>query len=196
MSYDTDWQPVVGANNGFWCPKCQDQYNYNVHWRQWTSFDGAHTDFEYHCLKCGSKWWVERGELLMNELNGSVILTIDISYSHDVIVFETDKGIFAYRTYAECCSDTWINHFTNVKDLYHQEVDHVEKLILDTIDASNSEFSGRQDSERIYGIRFHMKSGRVPELEFRNASNGYYGGDLELTGEWNKEEMKPLVEDF
>jgi DNA-directed RNA polymerase subunit M/transcription elongation factor TFIIS len=58
MGFDTDWKEIEKCDNGFECPKCHTEYH-NIMWRQWTSSDEAHEDYQYRCLKCGSEWWVE-----------------------------------------------------------------------------------------------------------------------------------------
>jgi DNA-directed RNA polymerase subunit M/transcription elongation factor TFIIS len=60
MGYDGDWRLIKEAeieNPNFKCHKCGDRSHLET--RTWDSYDEAHTDYQYRCLKCGSSWWVE-----------------------------------------------------------------------------------------------------------------------------------------
>lgn len=57
MSY-TEWKEVgVPQNPNFKCYKCGTREG--LQHRQWDSSDGAFTDDNYRCTKCGNNWWVD-----------------------------------------------------------------------------------------------------------------------------------------
>ena len=76
---------------------------------------------------------------------------------------------------ADCCSETWIS---DLRDLHHLVGFPV--LSLSTFDPPfQDDGRCRQEADRFYGLRFTTTRGTT-ELVYRNSSNGYYGGSLEL----------------
>lgn len=50
-AYVNDWKPCK-----WYCRKCG---GHNIEYRQVTSFDEAHEDYNYRCLDCKYNWWVD-----------------------------------------------------------------------------------------------------------------------------------------
>jgi hypothetical protein len=81
-----------------------------------------------------------------------------------------------YEAYGDCCSHTWINDILDVSVLLGQRVTGVETLELEQDDYDGDD----ERDEYIAHYGFAIKTGMgCATIEFRNASNGYYGGSLE-----------------
>jgi len=109
----------------------------------------------------------------MIELFGAIVYCV---YSDkERILFRTSNEDFLYQSEAECCSETWIEDISFPELLINEEI----------VGVSKCEFPEKIDDSRenhvikTYGWALKTFKG-VCDIEFRNASNGYYGGSLEL----------------
>jgi hypothetical protein len=86
----------------------------------------------------------------------------------------TDGPTVLCYTEADCCSSSWIEHI-NGEELFPATIQGVEETDVDA----------RQDPEhdylQVYETVFVTDKGRFT-VEYRNASNGFYGGSLEVVG--------------
>lgn len=128
-------------------------------------------------------------------LEGKKILSVSINPSKDLLQFETNEGIYCFRTVGDCCSESWIEHVNNLKALINQTIEDI-----DEIHKEDEEDSYCDEYIRIYIYQFLTPLGIV-EFEMRNKSNGFYGGFIEETSinHLLPEEMmslKPLTKDF
>lgn len=105
----------------------------------------------------------------MIELKGRKIEKILISPDQDYLVFETDKGRQAYYADGDCCSVSWFSGITGVDALLGHTVTGTENVDLGEVQESPHECL------QLYGIKLTTDAGRA-DVEFRNSSNGYYGG--------------------
>ncbi len=73
----------------------------------------------------------------------------------------------------DCCSTSWIEHLTG-SQIRGQMVATEEVPEL----ASHDDGHNPDDYEvlALYGTRFHFADGQTMDLDYRNDSNGYYGG--------------------
>lgn len=118
----------------------------------------------------------------MNELVGKKVRVVSLSDDATVLVFYADEGTVSYSTYAECCSESWINHVSGIDNLVGHRVRSVsapewEEVVQ--LEYGDEGFSGRQEVDSAYSLQVFTDRG-VCEFELRNASNGYYGGSLDL----------------
>ena len=96
---------------------------------------------------------------------------------------ETRYSLITYEVYAECCSESWIEDIEGYENLKEQVV--LESTCLEVIDTEgikNDVIDGhsvRSGNEYLikYGIDIQTIKG-ICSIEFRNASNGYYGADI------------------
>lgn len=109
-------------------------------------------------------------------LVGRTIEEVHIADDAKAIRFLTDQGEIIARADADCCSETWIEHVeipalgipafvTSAKDVAMPEPDQGEDEYLQS-----------------YGFEISTDRGEIL-IEYRNASNGYYGGNLAWPGE-------------
>lgn len=114
----------------------------------------------------------------MNELVGKSILRLEMSENNDYLLFHTNEGSFMYACYGDCCSESWINHIADVRNLFNGAVTKIE---------TSEDFATpatRQESEYMSFFRVFtaQQGGRWEDcavFEFRNSSNGYYSGSLD-----------------
>lgn len=107
----------------------------------------------------------------MNELEGKIVSQVLMNDDNTVIVFKTDTGEqIVYEAQGDCCSESWFSGIVGLGSLLGQQV--IEVTERPEIGDLKSE---RQEFDILYGYFIKTKDG-VIEIEFRNASNGYYGG--------------------
>jgi len=80
--------------------------------------------------------------------------------------------VVTFYTDGDCCSESWIEHFSDIKNV-------IDSKILEITETDMGELA-HPDHEclSLYGVKFKTSKGYA-DLEFRNSSNGYYGGSLE-----------------
>lgn len=106
----------------------------------------------------------------MKELVGRKIIGIDLATDKMAIRFHTDGKLLVYLVDADCCSHTWIEHLEGVDRILGRVVTAVEAVPLP---------GSSEDGELVvYGMKITADGDAV--LDFRNKSNGYYGGRLVL----------------
>lgn len=112
----------------------------------------------------------------MKELEGKIIQEVWIDQANErFLMFQTDQGLLAYEAEGDCCSESWFYHVLGVDNLIGQRVLEIEHVDLgEPLDG----FS-RQDVDELYGVKIKTERGWA-DVEFRNSSNGYYGGWLSL----------------
>lgn len=113
----------------------------------------------------------------MRDLVGKVINKIEMSDDTTVMVFTTDSGEkIAYLTEGDCCSYSWFSHITNLDTLLGQKVNEVvEREEFSKEEYEKAEKEGDYESLALYGYMLKTNKGTC-DIEFRNDSNGYYGG--------------------
>jgi hypothetical protein len=125
---------------------------------------------------------------------GKTIMKVEMEEEHEVLRFTDSAGeTYHYTLYAGCCSRTWIEHINGITQLLGHEVTGAALVPMDTIERGSWEYI------RCYSYRMTTQVGTF-EVELRNSSNGYYGGELQyaelLTGEdaeywgWNPKDYE------
>jgi hypothetical protein len=109
-----------------------------------------------------------------NFLVGKTILGIDSDKEY--IIFKTDVGDIKYEAYGDCCSYTWIEHLECPDLGSGAEVLGIEDLNL------GSEEQHEYDVVQFYQSLVKTNKGTI-SIEYRNSSNGYYGGELQRVNE-------------
>lgn len=107
--------------------------------------------------------------------------------------FDTASGPVDYHVVGDCCSMSYFHDFLGVKNLIENgPVKAVEEIYELAVDEVRERF---EDSQNImYGYRIVTESDTYGDVSsvfsFRNASNGYYGGEI-CEGKGGNE---PLIE--
>lgn len=108
---------------------------------------------------------------------GKIIASIVLNKTVDVVTFTFSDGTTKrYSTEGDCCSSSWIEHLEMPNDVAGATIMSVE----DSGEIANPNRPGANegtDCLAVYNTRFRTSRGDVV-LEYRNDSNGYYGGWL------------------
>lgn len=110
----------------------------------------------------------------MNPLIGKKVTAVYLAEDNMAIRLDVDGGPpIVARTYGDCCSETWIESLDNVDALIGGTVQSVENIELPEQEAKTEDY----DVIQFYGCRIVTDRGHCT-IDYRNRSNGYYGGDL------------------
>lgn len=110
-------------------------------------------------------------------LIGKTIVAVYLASDKKAIRFNTSEGEqIVAKADGDCCSDTWI-----------EALDAPDALIGTVTEANNIDMpvsEVKQDYETIafYGFRIVTNNGHCT-IDYRNSSNGYYGGSLSWPGD-------------
>jgi hypothetical protein len=105
-------------------------------------------------------------------LVGKTIEKIKIATDKKALLFVTDCGEIIARADGDCCSSTWIEHMELPAMGFPAKVTAVEDLDMPDL--------GSPDEYEViayYGCKITTDKG-VIVIDYRNESNGYYGGNL------------------
>ncbi|GAC1455464.1 MAG: hypothetical protein PVSMB1_04960 [Gemmatimonadaceae bacterium] len=133
------------------------------------------------------------GETQFLPLVGRKLIGVSVSKDKNVLVFQfADGGEVKYNADGDCCSSSWIEHIEVPNDIAGAEVISVsEAPVIDATDDDTKNPRGvekyewedepRREHEclQVYQTVFGTTKGEIA-VEYRNSSNGYYGGSLEL----------------
>ena len=90
------------------------------------------------------------------------------------ITFEFESGRYArFVVEGDCCSNSWIEHVTIPDGVVGCEI--VEIRETGEIPPSTPVLEEQGEDIQVYGMSFVTSRGEII-VEFRNSSNGYYGG--------------------
>lgn len=126
-------------------------------------------------------------------LIGKKLNSIKISSSKDTLVFnyEDNERMIAVLA-AECCSHTWIEH-CEINTSLAAKIISIEEIEMP--ETPDLEGNGEIDPYyggyvQCYALKINTDKGTI-QFDFRNESNGYYGGAIEFGEEaWLTEEFK------
>lgn len=99
-----------------------------------------------------------------------VINDIKIAEDKMAILFITDSGKIIANADADCCSYTWIEHIELAS--FPAKVISVEDLEMPDLGSLEG-----CDVVAYYGLKITTDKGNII-IDYRNDSNGYYGGNL------------------
>lgn len=124
----------------------------------------------------------------LKDLEGKTLTRIDWDRDKDVITFAWDGGQERYGVEGDCCSTSWFDSFEGAADIIGSPIVKVTELDLPDLETDaedrpictckncNAEY-GHGARVAVYGFRIETNEASAT-LEFRNDSNGYYGGYL------------------
>lgn len=115
---------------------------------------------------------------LEKSLVGRVVLGVNVT--DDTVTWKTETGDVVWETEGDCCSHSWIEHAE--LDLVRGRITSVRHLELPAEwYALHAESKDEVDGEFFahYGIAIESEQGSGT-IDFRNESNGYYGGSMEV----------------
>lgn len=103
---------------------------------------------------------------------GKTIESYEMNAEKTSLILRTTDGALHFYADGDCCSESWIEHITTPKL-------PAKILSIEQKDLPTPPPSGRQESDVAYSTIFKTDQGDF-EVEYRNSSNGYYGGSLRL----------------
>jgi len=131
------------------------------------------------------------------KLEGRELLSVDVSNDKTLLTIHFKEGKPArFQAVGDCCSFSWIEHLEAPEDLAGRTLVGVDDARIeqgyDQEDDEDGYNSG--DYIQVYNTRFYLDNGETITIEYRNSSNGYYGGELERVNDdgervWNEEDL-------
>lgn len=112
----------------------------------------------------------ERSRLILNREIDRVELSTDKT---GLIIHFRDGGRAVFQTVSDCCSKTWIEHIEIPEPIC------CAKIYNASDSGQIQETLSEYECIRVYQTTFKTSKGDLT-VEYRNSSNGYYGGTLEL----------------
>jgi len=115
-------------------------------------------------------------ELGSKVMIGKTLTAVYLASDRRAIKFDTDLGEVIAKCDGDCCSSTWIESLM-------LPAGGLPALVTDTRDLRLGSHTKDYDLTQFYGLRLVTDKGDL-ELDYRNESNGYYGGNLSWPGEY------------
>jgi hypothetical protein len=125
-------------------------------------------------------YWGAREEI--DAMVGKVLRSVSLENDKGKIVFAfADGSSQSFGVEGDCCSHSWIEHLELPGSIEGATVTGFEEDQMDDTDdpVKNpaTEYGREHESLQVYSSRFKTDRGEIV-LEYRNSSNGYYGGYL------------------
>ena len=128
----------------------------------------------------------------MNELIGKIVSGLRVGEDEHVLVFDHPDGTFtAYEAWGDCCSETWFADITGVSALLGRQVTAAEDVDMPNVEDERC----RQEYDRFYGVKLYTDRGIV-DIVYRNSSNGYYGGAIDLYAGKLPDDLTAITDDW
>lgn len=134
-------------------------------------------------------------DLMYSWFIGKKIQSIRINNGETSIDFFLEGCNKRLVTYGDCCSSSWIEHLEMPNNVEGATITSVTEDDMPPWDNHICEAHKEgcltpceHDSLRVYHTVFHTDRGDIV-LEYRNDSNGYYGGNLEDAGDIPEKEI-------
>lgn len=130
----------------------------------------------------------------ITRLIGKTIQEIWISPNKIDIAFVVDGGqVMGFAAEGDCCSSSWFENISGVNTAKGAKVIAVEEVNLGEIDHPDDGQS--YDCLRAYSTKIKLEGRPDLEIEYRNDSNGYYGGSIDK-GVDDLKNLTLLTDDF
>jgi hypothetical protein len=111
-------------------------------------------------------------------LLGRTLLGVKIASDKQALLFETDTGEVIADCEGDCCSHTWV-------ESVELPARGFPALVTAAGDIPLNEAEDDQSGElAFYGFKIETDKGTII-VDYRNASNGYYGGNLSWPGDYH-----------
>lgn len=128
--------------------------------------------------------------MLEEQLLGRIIEEVAVS-DQRISLKVRDLGWLNGKVWGDCCSDSYIEKVVGAEKILNKRITDVKEFDLQPGELDSTY---RQEELRIYGIRISVE----PEytylgeksssmiIDFRNESNGYYGGYIEWQSDFDE----------
>ena len=113
------------------------------------------------------------------DLVGKTIAAVTLHPNRERLVIEFTDGTTATgTTFADCCSETWIDDLTVPVDAVGAEVLRYAESEEVPQDCPSKNPPAWTDQVQVYNSSIVTSRGEII-IDYRNSSNGYYGGSLD-----------------
>ena len=107
----------------------------------------------------------------LSPLSGQKLAKVEVTTDRECLVFTLADGrTVTYVAEGDCCSTSWIEHLTVPSDIAGAEVTAFRGLDMGETEVDH-------ETIKAYQTSFATARGEIV-VEYRNSSNGYYGGWL------------------
>lgn len=122
-------------------------------------------------------------EIAFSELKDKVITNCTLSENSHELNFYTKDEHFIFEVEGDCCSSSWIES-VDLETLKGSTLLDIEGIEMESEWIYADSYKTENDHEehdclKYYSIKLKTSKGYV-DIEFRNASNGYYGASCKL----------------
>lgn len=117
---------------------------------------------------------------------GKTIVSVEFDdkseYQEVAITLKSGEVVVGHPI-GDCCSSSWIEHISIPPDIEGAEVTGVQEASIDDLDPSDPRYRMLEaekeypDCIRVYWTAIQTTKGEII-MEYRNSSNGYYGGSI------------------
>lgn len=118
----------------------------------------------------------------MNPLIGKTLIGVKLAKDKEAILFQTPEGDIVARCDADCCSYTWVENIESTVRDFPALVTAAEDIEDGLPEMVKND--PEHDCLQFYGFKIATDKG-VLVIDYRNSSNGYYGGNLTWPGEYH-----------
>ena len=115
----------------------------------------------------------------MKEIFGKRINNVLISEGSTYLVFidnSYNNTFHPYKTIGDCCSSSWFESITNIENIIGETIIGLEEK--ECYEINKKEIYDNHECIKVYGYTLKTVKGYC-DIEFRNSSNGYYGGSCD-----------------
>jgi hypothetical protein len=119
---------------------------------------------------------------IRGRLIGRTISKVEISDDRYEIKFVTDRDPVELEVHGDCCSRSWIESIDD-PDVLLGTVTDVEEIKMPDLGNISTPYNSDPEYVAYYGLKISTEKGRAV-IDYRNDSNGYYGGWISLKGSW------------
>jgi uncharacterized protein (TIGR02996 family) len=115
----------------------------------------------------------------LEKILDKTIYQINLMGSQDYLELIMEDGSKEYiAAYGDCCSDSWFYRIDNPQNIIGSPIIAFLEATIEDINIEDG--LGRQDEDKAYAISIMTMKG-ICRIVYRNSSNGYYGGWVQMS---------------
>lgn len=126
-----------------------------------------------------------KGEVMekANALIGKIVTAVYLADDGGAIKFDVEGGdpIIAHAD-GDCCSHSWIESVQGIEQLIGARVVSVDD-VGEMPEVKGNRYGHYEEEMTFYGCKITTNKGYAL-IDYRNSSNGYYGGSLSWPGDY------------
>lgn len=120
----------------------------------------------------------------LDDLIGLTVLKIETNLGNDELFIKLkdsfgNKVYMVFYSYGDCCSTSWIESLEGDQDIIENEIINIIEHELPPLEDDDPDLMFDNNFTQICNYEIVTAKGSCV-IDFRNSSNGYYGGSLDL----------------